>query len=97
MEVSVEKCQQMIDTCKAAKRMLAIGYRSRFEPHNLDCIRPIVGRELAWIGWQFRKAQQHEIILRDLRSTSPVRFQFDRAGVRFFGAAPKMSVMGAAD
>jgi predicted dehydrogenase len=39
MEVSVEKCQQMIDACKAAKRMLAIGYRNRFEPHTMECIR----------------------------------------------------------
>jgi len=39
MEVSVEKCQQMIDACKAANRMLAIGYRSRFDPHTQECIR----------------------------------------------------------
>ncbi|HTY88099.1 MAG TPA: Gfo/Idh/MocA family oxidoreductase [Candidatus Acidoferrum sp.] len=39
MEVSVEKCQQMIDACKKAGRQLAIGYRCRFEPHNLECIR----------------------------------------------------------
>jgi predicted dehydrogenase len=39
MEVSVEKCQQMIDACKAAGRMLAIGYRNRFEPHTMECIR----------------------------------------------------------
>ena len=32
MEVSVEKCWQMIDACKAANRMLAVGYRSRFDP-----------------------------------------------------------------
>jgi predicted dehydrogenase len=39
MEASVEKCQQMIDACKAANRMLAVGYRSRFDPHNQECIR----------------------------------------------------------
>lgn len=39
MEVSVEKCQQMIDACKAANRLLAIGYRSRFDPHTIECIR----------------------------------------------------------
>ncbi len=39
MEVSVEKCQQMIDACKNAGRMLAIGYRLHFEPNNLECIR----------------------------------------------------------
>jgi len=39
MEVSPEKCQQMIDACKKAGRQLAIGYRCRFEPHNLECVR----------------------------------------------------------
>jgi predicted dehydrogenase len=39
MEVSVEKCQQMIDASKAAKRLLAVGYRNRFEPHTIECIR----------------------------------------------------------
>jgi predicted dehydrogenase len=39
MEVSVEKCQQMIDACKQAGRLLAIGYRLRFEPNNLECVR----------------------------------------------------------
>jgi len=39
MEVSVEKCQKMIDACKAANRMLAVGYRNRFEPHTIECIR----------------------------------------------------------
>jgi predicted dehydrogenase len=39
MEVSVEKCQQMIDACKQAGRQLAIGYRLHFEPNNLECIR----------------------------------------------------------
>jgi len=39
MEVSVEKCQQMIDACKKASRQLAIGYRLHFEPNNLECVR----------------------------------------------------------
>jgi predicted dehydrogenase len=39
MEVSVEKCQQMIDACKAAGRLLAVGYRLHFEPNNLECVR----------------------------------------------------------
>jgi len=39
MEVSPEKCQQMIDACKAAGKQLAIGYRLHFEPNNLECIR----------------------------------------------------------
>ena len=39
MEISVERCQQMIDAVKAANRMLGIGYRCRFEPHHLECVR----------------------------------------------------------
>jgi predicted dehydrogenase len=39
MEVSVEKCQQMIDACREAKRLLAVGYRLHFEPNNLECVR----------------------------------------------------------
>ncbi|MGD0350947.1 MAG: Gfo/Idh/MocA family oxidoreductase [Verrucomicrobiota bacterium] len=39
MEVSVEKCQEMIDTCKQAGRQLAIAYRLHFELNNLECVR----------------------------------------------------------
>ena len=39
MEVSVEKCQQMIDECQKAGKKLAIGYRLHFEPNNLECVR----------------------------------------------------------
>jgi predicted dehydrogenase len=39
MEISVERCRQMIDAVSAAGRMLGIGYRCRFEPHHLECIR----------------------------------------------------------
>ena len=39
MEVSVAKCQQMIDACKQAGKLLAIGYRLHFEPNNLECVR----------------------------------------------------------
>ena len=46
MEVSVEKCQQMIDACKAAKVKLAVAYRCRFEPNNLECARIVREREL---------------------------------------------------
>lgn len=39
MEISVERCQQMIASLKAANRLLGIGYRCQFEPHNLECMR----------------------------------------------------------
>ena len=39
MAVSVKECQAMISACKAAGRKLMIGYRSHFEPHNLEGMR----------------------------------------------------------
>ncbi|MGO8765267.1 MAG: Gfo/Idh/MocA family protein [Limisphaerales bacterium] len=39
MEVSPEKCQQMIDASKAANRLLAVGYRLHFDPNHLECVR----------------------------------------------------------
>jgi predicted dehydrogenase len=39
MAVSVDECQRMIAACKAADRMLGVGYRCQFEPHHLECIR----------------------------------------------------------
>ena len=46
MEVSTEKCQQMIDEVKKAGRQLAIGYRCRFEPHHLEMLRIAREKEL---------------------------------------------------
>jgi predicted dehydrogenase len=46
MEISVERCQQMIDAVKAANRLLGIGYRCRFEPHHLECVRIAREKEL---------------------------------------------------
>ena len=45
MEISVERCQQMIDAAKAARRMLGVAYRCQFEPHHLECIRLVRSRE----------------------------------------------------
>ncbi|HEY4210199.1 MAG TPA: Gfo/Idh/MocA family oxidoreductase [Steroidobacteraceae bacterium] len=39
MEVSVEKCQRMIDACRAAKRLLGVAYRCQYDPNHLECIR----------------------------------------------------------
>lgn len=39
MEISVERCQQMIDACKRHHRLLAIGYRCQFVPHHLEMMR----------------------------------------------------------
>jgi predicted dehydrogenase len=39
MEITVERCQQMIDALKKAGRMLGVGYRCQFEPNHLECVR----------------------------------------------------------
>jgi predicted dehydrogenase len=54
MEVSVEKCRQMIDACKKAGRQLAIGYRLHFEPNNLECVR--LAREKVFGGLKMIQA-----------------------------------------
>ncbi len=39
MAISVAECEAMIAACRAANRRLMIGYRSHFEPHNLEAMR----------------------------------------------------------
>ncbi len=39
LEISVERCQQMIDAIRKADRMLGVGYRCQFEPNHLECVR----------------------------------------------------------
>jgi predicted dehydrogenase len=39
MEVSVDKCEQMIAESKKAGRMLAVGYRCQYDPNHLECRR----------------------------------------------------------
>ena len=34
LEISVERCQRMIDACKKAGKMLGVGYRLQFEPNT---------------------------------------------------------------
>ena len=43
MEVSVEKCQRMIDACRENNVKLAVGYRLHYEPYNQEAMR--LGRE----------------------------------------------------
>ena len=43
MAVTVEECDQMINACKQAGKMLSIGYRLHFEPHNVEMMR--LGKE----------------------------------------------------
>ena len=46
LEISTERCQQLIQTVKAANRRLGVAYRCRFEPHHLEAIRLAHSREV---------------------------------------------------
>ncbi len=39
MALTVEECDEMITACKNANKMLSIGYRLHFEPHNMEMMR----------------------------------------------------------
>lgn len=39
MAITVEDCDRMIAACKVAGKMLSIGYRLHFEPHNMEIMR----------------------------------------------------------
>jgi predicted dehydrogenase len=39
MEVSVERCEQMIAAVKKAGRMLSVGYRCQYDPNHIECRR----------------------------------------------------------
>jgi predicted dehydrogenase len=43
-ETSVEKCQQTIDACKKANRLLAVAYRCQFDPNHLECRRLAIAK-----------------------------------------------------
>jgi predicted dehydrogenase len=43
MALSVADCDEMIDACRKAGKMLSIGYRLHFEPHNQEMMR--LGRD----------------------------------------------------
>jgi len=69
MALTIEDCDAMIEACKKASRLLSIGYRLYFEPHNLEMmrlgqkkefgeVRKIVGEHgLSEVeGWRLNKA-----------------------------------------
>ena len=70
MEISVERCEQMIAAAKAANRMLAVAYRCQFEPNHLECVRIAHAKELGAVkiidaffgnnvepgGWRLQRA-----------------------------------------
>ena len=81
MEVSSEKCQQMIDACKKAGRQLAIGYRLHFEPNNLECVR--LAREKVFGDLKFINADF------GFRIGDPTQWRLNRA---LAGGGPLMDV-----
>jgi predicted dehydrogenase len=81
MEVSSEKCQQMIDACKKAGRQLAIGYRLHFEPNNLECVR--LAREKVFGDLKFIEADF------GFRIGDPKQWRLNRA---LAGGGPLMDV-----
>ncbi|WP_374163342.1 Gfo/Idh/MocA family oxidoreductase [Arcticibacter sp. MXS-1] len=39
MALNAAECQEMITACRKARKMLSIGYRLHFEPHNMEAMR----------------------------------------------------------
>lgn len=39
LEISVARCREMIEGCRAAGTRLGVAYRCRFDPHHLECVR----------------------------------------------------------
>jgi predicted dehydrogenase len=70
MEISPERCQQMIDACNAARRKLAIAYRCQYDANHLEMIRIARAKEFGELrlieagfgfpigdgGWRLKKA-----------------------------------------
>jgi glucose-fructose oxidoreductase len=46
MAMDAQECRAMIDAAEEANRLLMIGYRSQYEPHNLEAIERIRNGEL---------------------------------------------------
>ena len=61
MAVSSSECLAMIDACKKAGKKLMIGYRSHFEPHNLEAMRRARSGELGKLRY-FRS--EHGFVMR---------------------------------
>ena len=55
MALTVEECDAMIAACKQAGKMLSIGYRLHFEPHNLEMMR--LGKEKTFGKLKFITAE----------------------------------------
>ncbi|MES2178248.1 MAG: Gfo/Idh/MocA family oxidoreductase [Gemmatimonadota bacterium] len=45
MEISVQRCNEMIAASKKAGKQLAIGYRCQFEPHHLEAMRLVKAKQ----------------------------------------------------
>jgi predicted dehydrogenase len=70
LEISTERCQELIRVVAAAQRRLGVAYRCRFEPHHLEAIRLAHSREIGALrsidsyfgfdiepgGWRLKRA-----------------------------------------
>ena len=81
MEVSPEKCQQMIDACKTAGKQLAVGYRLHFDPNHLECVR--LAREKVFGNLNLIQAEY------GFRMGDPKQWRMNRA---LSGGGPLMDV-----
>jgi len=81
MEVSSEKCRQMIEVCQQAGKQLAIGYRVHFEPNNLECMR--LAREKVFGGVKIIEASN------GFRMGDPTQWRLKRA---LAGGGPLMDM-----
>lgn len=55
MAITVEECDRMIAACREAGKMLSIGYRLHFEPHNKEMMR--LGQKKIFGGIKSLKAE----------------------------------------
>ena len=65
MALNPLECEQMIAACRKAGKKLMIGYRSRFEPHNVEAIRLARSGAIGTIRY-FRS--EHGFVARDPNS-----------------------------
>lgn len=80
MAVSVKECEDMIRACKEANRLLSIGYRLHFEPHNLAMME--IGRNKTY-------GEIRRITAKDGMEIEPNVWRVDKA---LAGGGPLMDV-----
>lgn len=80
MAVTVAECEQMIAACREANRLLSIGYRLHFEPHNLNMME---------LGASKLYGEIKRIVARDGLDIEPHVWRLDK---KLAGGGPLMDV-----